>query len=159
MSEAHLGIAKGPHSKETKRKMSETHKALWADLEYKERMVRLLLGAQGRKPSEPEELLLLCLKKNFPDEWLYNGMGNEHISIGGRIPDFVRADKQRYVVEMFGSIYHHSLDAQIRGSEEETIKHYKKFGYKCLVIWGDETLDEEYVISRVKEIKNSLGVR
>lgn len=131
---------------------SKTHKGLWADPEYRDRMVRILAKARGKVPTEYEELLQLCLNKHFPEDWWYNGDGREDIYIGGRIPDFVRRDGKRCLIELFGCTYHHSLIPEDRGSEEETISHYAKCGYGCLVIWGDELFDEAYIARKVKEL-------
>lgn len=60
---------------------------------------------------------------------MYNGNGKQNIIIGGKIPDYVRMDGKKQVIEVFGTYWHNEEE------EEERIEHYRKYGYDCLVIW------------------------
>ena len=133
---------------------SELHRNLWKGLSLDKRneWIRNIANSNSRGPSSLEVLLRIILGKHFPGEWQYNGNGKASGPVGGRVPDFTRIDGQKYLIELHGCTYHHSLVPEERGSEEETIKHYAKFSYKCLVIWGDELYDTGYIVSKVKEL-------
>lgn len=89
------------------------------------------IEGQKKKPSRPEILLLDYLDNKYPRRWLYNGDGRCHMVIGRKVPDFVRADGIKEVIEVFGAPgFRHYF-----GEEEIKVEHYKSYGYKCLVIW------------------------
>ena len=98
--------------------------------EYELERIRRSFEANRKRPTEPELFLSWYLDKHLPGEWSYNGMGNGGIIIGGRIPDFIHMNGEKSVIEVFDTYWHD-------GSEVvEREKHYKKFGFSCLVLWS-----------------------
>lgn len=139
-----------PKSEDHKRRNSEARKENWLDPEYVEMMVE----AFQRRPTWDEVWLDIYLQKHFPGQWAYNGDGREKVVIGGRVPDFVRSDGRKLVIEMFGS-YHHGPTFTDE-TEEDKIIHYRGYGFGCLVLWDDE-VRENVVVEKVKEFANEVS--
>jgi len=95
--------------------------------------------------SEPEWFLNLHLEDRFPGEWMYNGDGSQGVVIGGKIPDFVNINGKKEVIEVFGTYWHGEDEV------EQKIAHYKKYGFKCIVLW-------DYECYFVKDVEEKLGV-
>ena len=127
-------------------RISEAQKKLWEDPVYKEAMVRAI--REGRRlPSGLEVELEMYLNRYYPEEWIRNErLGHELVIIGGKVPDFVRTDDRKLVIEAFGGYgWIHTEEGA-----EEKILHYEKHGYKCLVLWWDE-VREDLVVEKVRE--------
>ena len=136
-------------AKKIRGKISKTVKGLWQDPEYIKRQMR---GQQVR-PTKPEKQVGELLQQIIPDEFRYNGGYELGISIGGRIPDFVNCNGKKEVSEVFGVYWHSPLyNQKIRPNSmyKETINHYKKYGWKCLIIWDNELSNLDKVIERIK---------
>jgi len=128
---------------ECKRLIAEKTKKLWKDPEYvnKQRNSRKLVI------SENEANLDYILDKYFSGDWEY--IGDFQLNIGGRFPDFAYTKGLPLVIELFDS-YRHLETARTEDDEIDRITHYRKYGYRCLIIW-DWEVSEEYVISKLKE--------
>lgn len=50
------------------------------------------------------------------------------------------------MIEVFGGYWHQP------GDEDKKVKHYEKYGYKCLVVWDYEGCLEEDIIVKVKRL-------
>lgn len=113
-------------------------KRWWAELSEEQRDREVLkrvsasARANARGPSEPEFFLGVYLEGKYPREWAYNGNGEQNVSIGGRIPDFININGRRAVIEVLGT-YHHP-EEDFEGKRE----HYRKYGYDCFVLWHYE---------------------
>lgn len=127
------------------REAKENWKKTWAakSEEEKEEWVKVHLRGR-RRPTEPERLLGLYLDKNFPGEWKYNGDRVEGVFVSGKIPDFINVNGKKEIIEVFG-YYWHNID-----EVEPLIEHYKKFGFKCTVLWDYECYFE-------KDMRERLG--
>jgi len=125
---------------------TKEEKHRWLGVSSHSEEARLKARASMGPPTMPEFFFGICLEKNFPGEWPYNGDGSQGVIIGGKIPDFVRADGKKVVLEVFGGYWHQP------GDEEEKIEHYKKYGYDCLVFWDYECCDEDLIVMKVKEL-------
>jgi len=132
---------------------AEHQKAAWNRLTQEERdaWVGRCIEGQKRKPSMPELLLGIYLEEKYPDKWTYNGDGKQGVVVGRKVPDFVRSDGTREVIEVFGAVgFRHYF-----GEEDIKIKHYENYGYKCTVIWEwdcylPKELDKLFGMSDVK---------
>jgi len=123
-------------SEEHKRNMSKSLKSFFANASPER--LRDWGTSHHLKPNTPEILLDCYLKKRYPKRWLYNGDGSQGITIGRKIPDFVRRDEVKEVIEVFGTYWHGEDEV------EPLILHYEKLGFKCVVIWEyDCYLDKE----------------
>ena len=93
--------------------------------------IRRRVKAWQRRPTMPEAATDTYLQRRFPNIWAYNGDYSQGISIGKKIPDFIRLDGKKEVIEVLGGVgYFHFLE-----EEKEKIEHYAKFGYRCIVVW------------------------
>jgi hypothetical protein len=125
--------------------LSEAALKLWNDPIYAEKQQTLM--HQGMKalpwnPSLPEILLGVLLEENFSDTWIYNGTGG--LVLGRYIPDFIRKDGEKQLIEVFGEYWHPEED------EVKRKEHYRGYGYSCLVIWeSDIWVDKPKVINLV----------
>ena len=87
---------------------------------------------QAGKPNRLESSLLEWLEEDFSGKWKY--VGDAALWLEGRNPDFVD-EEDKAIIELFGEYWHQETDPTNRKSEEGTIAHYEKLGYKCLVVW------------------------
>lgn len=132
------------------RRFSEGHKAKlglaskrrWADVEYRQRVVRAVMAAARSRPTRPERVMGELLEGLFPGEYLYVGDGQ--LLIGGRCPDFANINGQKKLVEVFGNYWHREEDPLSR------IAYFEKWGYQTLVIWEAELDDIGSVTARVE---------
>jgi len=128
---------------EVKEKISNSVKNLWKDLDY----LKKQLNSRNTFPNKKEKIIIDILSKNHPKEFAYNGGLEQDIIIGRKIPDFININGKKKVIEFFGD-YWHSLP--YKTSEKDTIKHYRKFGFDCLIIWEHELKDIEKVKNRIE---------
>ena len=123
-------------SDETKQKLREAAKLQWQNKEF----IRRWIIATRTKPNMSEENMMRILSHLMPGEFAYNGDFSQGVSIGGRIPDFVDVNGHKWIIELFGELFHSPLCTAKRKIPprryyNETIRHYKKYGYKCIIFW------------------------
>ena len=129
---------------------SESQKARWSSmdpeeraafgLEVSKRMKAMLAGMSDEDRSKwtsnlypgpgkrQDEIAFECyLDSRAPGEWKF--VGDFKVWIGRNNPDFIRTDGTKEVIEVFG--YHWHDEDEV----EPLIEDYKKFGYKCSIIW------------------------
>jgi G:T-mismatch repair DNA endonuclease (very short patch repair protein) len=125
------------YTEEQKRKLSE----LWKKRVKEGRMPRKIL----KIPNSKEIVLLDIIKElGLP----YKFVGDHSFWIGGKNPDFLNVNGKKKVIELFGD-YWHNLDGRM--SEKERKKHFKKYGFDCLVIWEKELKDMEQVKNKIRD--------
>lgn len=66
-------------------------------------------------------------------------------AISGRNPDFLNVNGKKAVIELFGRYWHTPKDKQQR------IRHYKKFGFACLVLWEKELQNPTKLTEKVSD--------
>lgn len=143
-------------SMETKQKLSEAAKLQWQDKEF----IARWMEAINAKPNNIEQWLYAALSNIITGEFAYNGDFSQGISIGRRIPDFVDINGHKWIIELFGEPFHSplcTLKRKIpnRRRYNETIKHYKKYGYKCIIFWArdiDRPDAEAFVKAKLKKV-------
>lgn len=119
---------------EKSRTSTRTNLAYWRSLtpeQYAARIAKCRHNQAG-KPNRLESSLLEWLKEDFPGKWKF--VGDSALWLEGRNPDFVD-EEDKAIIELFGEYWHQETDPTNRKSEEGTIAHYEKLGYKCLVVW------------------------
>ncbi len=132
ISESKFGTILGPDTEEHREKLSISNKEFWDSLSPEElrKKVSEFRGPMGtRGPTQPEFFLDVYFGKRFPSIWGYNGDGSQGVIIGGKIPDFIRLDGVKEVIEVLGTYWHPEEDEPIK------IAHYASYGYKCICIW------------------------
>ena len=130
-----------------KRKVGEATRFRLNDADF----LRKWLLSLSIKPNKLETYLDNILQHNFPRQWEYVGDGQ--LIIGGKWPDFANINGKKQLIELFGDYWHQGEDPQ------DKIDHYKKYGFKCLVIWEHELnqLPEEQIVSKVREFVGQIG--
>lgn len=71
-------------------------------------------------------------------------MGDYQICIGGRFPDFININGKKGVLELFGSFYHKPEQVEV------VIKHYREYGFSCIIIWEEELKDVESLLKHIR---------
>ena len=78
------------------------------------------------KPNSIEKII-----SELVNEYGYKYVGDYSIWVDGKNPDFIK-EKDKKIIEVFGDYWHKKDDEYIR------YVHFKKNGYKLLVIWEHE---------------------
>lgn len=131
---------KGPSSTETKAKISESHKKLWANMQFKEENSKRLRRSQTHKQTKPEKFVEGVLGELYPNEYKYVGSDYSTV-INGCFPDFLNVNGQKKVIEVFGDYWHGEKRTGRTKEQEELLKlnGYREVGFDCLIIWQRET--------------------
>lgn len=90
--------------------------------------LRAAIKGRWRSPNTLEKAVLKIVVGHG-----FKFVGDGKLLIGTRNPDFVHK-KKRLIIEAMAGYWHPKSD------EPHRIKHYKKHGYKCLVIWRQDLL-------------------
>ena len=117
---------------------SSSLKAKYKEPNYIEKMRK----AWNIKPNKAEIRMLNILNLLYPGEWKYTG--DFSFTIDGKCPDFVNCNGRKLIIEYFGDHWHQGDDPEARAAI------FEPFGYRTLVIWGNEMKDMEKVISRIR---------
>jgi len=116
----------------------------------KKKKHQIMMLLQNNRPNALEQRFIDMIEKhNLP----YKYVGDGRFLIGGRNPDFMNINGQKKLIEVFGIYYHSPLkNPKIRwkSTYNETIRHYKKHNYKCMIIWDYELNDEKNIMERLK---------
>ncbi len=138
------------HSEETKAKMSRSNKGKhkWT-AEMRDRILPLQFKGRKVRPTKPERRFQEIIDKyGLP----YKYVGNGYTWIAGRCPDFLNVNGKKEVVEIFGRYWHDSsLNQKVRPQDTEanTLAHYAKYGFRCVIFWEDELSSDEAVLERI----------
>jgi len=108
-----------------------------------------------RKPSKLEKKFIRFFADYFINEKI-KYVGNGKLWIGHKNPDFV-VEGTNNIIEIFGFV--HSKDwSKITGenieNEEDRVRHFKKYKYNCLIIWGFEIKDQKTLKRKVNNFLN-----
>lgn len=139
-------------SKETIEKRKKTLKELWT----KESYIKKIIKSRNIKPNKTEIILANLINKITPD-FRYNGDFSQGIVIGRKIPDFINCNGKKQIIELFGDYWHKKRVRCYEDTEEGKIKHYKKFGFNCLVIWESELKNQNNVMNKIKNFCDNNG--
>ncbi len=163
----HMGKPRPPHvklilsknwtghkwSKARNQKISLAHKKLWENPEYAEQVkMRLLKGLLKRPTSIEKKFQEIINKYGLP----YRYVGDGSFWVGRRNPDFMNIQYdslgQKICIEVANRVHHQKPFQPFKTSEdwaENRIKHFAKWGWKCIVFFEDE-LDEEKILADLK---------
>lgn len=143
MSEAHQGKT---FSSQHKQKIGKAMKSNWQKPEYRAKVVPACL--KSRRPTDLEtKLIALIAHHNLP----YKYTGDGSFTIGRLNPDFVNDNGDKIAIEVFGGHWHQKRGSTLR-SEEGRRAILKEYGWKLIVIWGDEikSMPEEAIVKRIE---------
>ena len=120
-------------------------KKRWKNFNFRTKTIKASRKATHNKQNKSEKLLNRLLKTYLPKE--YKFVGNGSVIIDGFCPDFININGQKKIVEFYGDYWHQKPESIER--DKRRIIAYKKYGYKTLVIWGNE-------LKNLAEIKNKI---
>jgi G:T-mismatch repair DNA endonuclease (very short patch repair protein) len=109
----------------------------WKNVQIREKTIKSWTIGNKLKPNKPEAILNNLIK-NINLNYTYN----DSININGFVPDFIDI-KNKKIIEMFGDYWHNKLGAYNKDRRRKY--HYKKYGYKTLVIWEHELKNTDKV--------------
>lgn len=136
------------HTEKVRKKISKVLRKYWKDPKFIDKMVK----AYNFKPNKPE-ILLEQIINQLTSDFKYNGDFSQGIAIGGKIPDFVNCNGKKQVIEMFGNFWHDPKRRKVKLNQtyDGTIRHYKKYGWNCLIIWEKELKDMGVVREKIEK--------
>ncbi len=139
---------KGIFTKERNDKIGKASKKLWKDPAFREKTIRAMLKAVAIRPTTPEKMLIGLLKEK---KLMYNYVGDGSFIISGKCPDFVNCNGQKKIIEVFGTYWHGKQKTGRTKEQEEKfrINHFKKVGWKTLIIWENEFENLELVSKKI----------
>jgi len=131
---------------------------------YSERMKKMVanpnnrkkgLKALNKKPTKLEEKLIKIINKN---KLPYRYVGNGEFILGGKCPDFLNCNGKKQVIETFGRVFHDPAKTFKKSipyhqTEKGTMEHYEKYGFDCLVIWGEELDNEQNILDKLERFR------
>jgi len=130
--------------------ISKAHKQNFEDKNYKKKWARRF----HRKPGPAEKKMIeLINSSDLPFKYV----GDYKLWIGNKNPDFVHNQGKTQVVELFGEYWHQTKPSiKQHQTAEGTMDHYKKAGYKCLIVWSKELKkDPQLVLQKIKAFSES----
>jgi dTDP-4-amino-4,6-dideoxygalactose transaminase len=118
-----------------KEKQTISHKKFWKNIEpaAAEEIMRRMMNGLKKKPNKQEIRVGQIIDEVCPNEFRFNGCFELGICINCMIPDFVNVNGKKKVIEFFGSGWH-----KLRNDYDEKMSRYRKAGFDCLIIWGNE---------------------
>ncbi|HUU88897.1 MAG TPA: NUMOD3 domain-containing DNA-binding protein [Candidatus Glassbacteria bacterium] len=109
-------------TKEWRQKLSDTRKRNFKDPKFLKQFKKSI----SQKPTSIEKIINILVKSRG-----YKYVGDFSTWVDGKNPDFIN-ESDKKIIEVFGDYWHKAEDEYIR------YKHFKKNGYKLLVIWEHE---------------------
>lgn len=139
------------HSEEFKRELSIHWRKLWANPDFREKRVKKVVQSLMEKPTKPEQRLIHIIESH---DLPFQYVGDGEVIIAGRNPDFIHADGEKKVIEVFGRVFHDPNETFLdeipwNQTYEGKMKAFRLCGYDCLIIWDDELEDEGKVVERI----------
>lgn len=125
-------------------KLRESHKGRWEKATKEERNSWVInwIKAAKMKPNNIELYIKEFLDFTYPNEWKYVGDGS--VVLNGFNPDFINANGEKKIIEIFGDYWHSERVKHRTKEEEEQLRcsRYAEYGYETLVIWENEVKND-----------------
>lgn len=139
------------HSKEHKRNIGLASKKNWKNPEYREKVIRGALKGFFKRPTSLEKKFInFCEKYQLPFKYC----GNGSLLIGYKNPDFFDVNGKKICIETASKFFKsHSPPKEY---ETKRIKHFGKYGWKCLVIWDDEIFKDKHYRIEVENWESNI---
>jgi hypothetical protein len=145
---------KNPNSKfhtiEFKQKKREIALKKFKDPEY----LKKFQNGLHNKPTRPEKIILELLTEI---KTLFKFVGDYSFWIDGKNPYFIDRENNK-IIEVFSDYYHDISFRKTIGnmdSNEDHIKkrieHFEKHGYKCIVIWEKDIIENIDLVRHIIE--------
>ncbi len=127
-----------------------------------DRTVRGIIKASHMRPNKCETGLGELINRVTSD-YKYNGGGELGVVLGGRIPDFFNINGEKQVINFNGCHWHSCPvcfpEKYVENNSRNNIQPYIDLGYKVLVIWEHELLDERNVLNKIKDFCGVSSLR
>jgi very-short-patch-repair endonuclease len=118
-----------------KEKIGLKSKQLWQNQEYREKVIKNSLKGLRKRPTLLEKKMIELIEiHKLP--FTYCGDGS--LLVGFKNPDFVENNDKNLCIEVANRFHHQG------NWKEGRVNHFKKYGWKCLVIWWDEIFSDKY---------------
>jgi len=127
-------------------KVYEGKREFWASLPEEEKARRTQVRMNANRVNGPTELELwvnILLELLYPGLWDYNGLGDVNIVVGGKVPDFVRRDGVKQVIDVFGDYWHDTKEERRRRI------HFESYGFDCIILWENDCLSRDTILAEV----------
>jgi G:T-mismatch repair DNA endonuclease (very short patch repair protein) len=115
---------------------------------HKEEQLRKMMVGEHKKPNKLELRLIDLINRNGLQ---FRYVGNWELLLGGKCPDFVSTNDSKQLIELFGAYWH---TVKARETTEERIAHFAQFGYKTLILWEGDLLDEDATLKKIRDFAN-----
>ena len=125
-------------------KISQRMKNQWENSQYRNEQIQRLVfvGHHFGKPTKIEQIFINWINEaKLPLRYV----GDGSLIIGGKNPDFLNIDGKKQIIELYGSYWHKGENPENR------VKHFRDYGFDCLVIWEHELKKKDAVLGKVKE--------
>lgn len=104
------------------------------------------------RPTKPElKFIEIINKYKLP----YKYVGDGKFWLEGLNPDFVNCDGKKICVEIFGEYWHSPLlipKLSYARTFTGRMKIYKKYGWKCIILWESELKNEEIIMKKLNGV-------
>jgi len=117
----------------------------WQNSEYRERTIKAQMRRLFKRPTSLEKRFIKLIKNhNLPFAYC----GNGSLLVGWKNPDFYETNGKKICIEV-ANHYHHPYPWA-----EKRIQHFAKFGWKCLIFFGDKKnkfdLPKKEIIEKIR---------
>lgn len=135
---------------EYKKYMSALKKKQYSDPVVCRRIIEPLMKAWKTTPNKLEQMFMDNYIKKFNLPLEFSGDGK--FFVGRKCPDFINKEN-KIAVETRNKAVTHYLDHKTC-LEYSSIRrgYFKRFGYKCVIIWDDEINSESIVINKLQRV-------
>jgi endogenous inhibitor of DNA gyrase (YacG/DUF329 family)/very-short-patch-repair endonuclease len=139
-----------PRSKEQMEKLRLKLKLLWQNKEYRERIIRNTLKAMFKRPTKLEQKFIKFFNENnLPFKYV----GDGSFLIGYKNPDFIETNGRKICIEVSDEKFRINIPKETKEEyEQKRIKHFAKYGWKCLVLWEDELNNKNEIIQKINSL-------
>ena len=131
-----IGLAhKGKHvSQETRALIGKYSQERWDNGQWREKQIKKIMSGWWNRPTSLEKQMIEIIERySLP----YKYVGDGSFLIGFKNPDFININSKKICVEV-ANIYHHDDNYETKRK-----KHFKNYGWECVVFRGDELREEQ----------------
>jgi len=115
---------------------SEQVKGFWLNPLIRERMIRGIIKSLNIRPTSLEyQFINFIQQNNLP----YKYVGDGSFLIGYKNPDFININGEKICIETASKFYKQK-NSRYKNNleyEKERIAHFKKYGWKCIIIFAE----------------------
>lgn len=140
---------------ETKNKIRKKSLDMWSDLNKREFIIKRTVETLWKRPTKLESSFIDFFKKyDFP----FTYVGDGKIIIGYKIPDFVETNGKKIIIEVGNktekNLHYRSWENYVNNR----MKHFKKYGWNCIVLWDEELLNEIELFKKIEGYLNERSI-